>query len=146
MNKLERSLCDIRHIDVTVERDQWLNYIYPLFKLVVTICFITITVSFSQYNLSGILRMGVYPIILFILGEVSFKDALKKLRIILPMVCLVGIFNPFLDRQPMFQIAGVTVTTGMVSMLTLMVKGIYSVLASYLLIATTPMEIGRAHV
>ena len=51
MNKLERSLCDIRHIDVTVERDQWLNYIYPLFKLVVTICFITITVSFSQYNL-----------------------------------------------------------------------------------------------
>lgn len=140
MNKLERSLCDIRHIDVTVERDQWLNYIYPLFKLVVTICFITITVSFSQYNLSGILRMGVYPIILFILGEVSFKDALKKLRIILPMVCLVGIFNPFLDRQPMFQIAGVTVTTGMVSMLTLMVKGIYSVLASYLLIATTPME------
>lgn len=84
--------------------------------------------------------MGVYPIILFILGEVSFKDALKKLRIILPLVCLAGIFNPFLDRQPMFEIAGVTVTTGMVSMLTLMVKGIYSVLASYLLIATTPME------
>ena len=95
MNKLERTLCDIRHIDVTVERDQWLNYIYPLFKLVVTICFITITVSFSQYNLSGILRMGVYPIILFILGEVSFKDALKKLRIILPLVCWLGFLIRF---------------------------------------------------
>ena len=31
-------------------------------------------------------------------------------------------------------------TTGMVSMFTLMVKGIYSVLASYLLIAATPIE------
>ena len=32
------------------------------------------------------------------------------------------------------------VTAGIVSMLTLMIKGIYSVLASYLLIVTTPIE------
>lgn len=127
-------------MDVIVARNRWLNHIYPLIKLVVTICFITITVSFSKYNLAGILRMGVYPIIVFILGEVSFRDALRKLRVILPIVCLMGIFNPFFDRQPMLEIAGIAVTTGMVSMLTLMVKGIYSVLASYLLIATTPIE------
>lgn len=84
--------------------------------------------------------MGVYPIIVFILGEVSFKDALRKLWVILPIICLMGIFNPIFDQQPMLEIAGITVTAGMVSMLTLMVKGIYSVLASYLLIATTPIE------
>ncbi|MCI9533170.1 MAG: cobalt ECF transporter T component CbiQ [Lachnospiraceae bacterium] len=140
MNKLDGSLCDIHHMDVIVERNRWLNHIYPLIKLVVTICFITITVSFSKYNLAGILRMGVYPIIVFILGEVSFKDALRKLWVILPIICLMGIFNPIFDQQPMLEIAGITVTAGMVSMLTLMVKGIYSVLASYLLIATTPIE------
>lgn len=140
MNKLDGSLCYIHHMDVIVERNRWLNHIYPLIKLVVTICFITITVSFSKYNLAGILRMGVYPIIVFILGEVSFKDALRKLWVILPIICLMGIFNPIFDQQPMLEIAGITVTAGMVSMLTLMVKGIYSVLASYLLIATTPIE------
>ena len=140
MNKLDSSLCDIHYMDVIVERNRWLNHIYPLIKLVVTICFITATISFSKYDLAGILRMGVYPIIVFVLGEVSFQDALRKLRVILPVVCLIGIFNPFFDRQPMLEIAGVTVTTGMVSMFTLMVKGIYSVLASYLLIATTPIE------
>lgn len=140
MNKLDRSLCDVRHMDAINERNRWLNHIYPLIKLLVTICFITITVSFSKYNLTGILRMGVYPIIVFILGEVSFKDALRKLRVVLPIVCFMGIFNPFFDRQPILEIAGITVTAGMVSMLTLTVKGIYSVLASYLLIATTPIE------
>ncbi len=38
------------------------------------------------------------------------------------------------------EIAGITVTTGIISMLTLMMKGVYSVLASYLLIVTTPIE------
>lgn len=70
MNKLDSSFYDIHHMDVIVARNRWLNHIYPLIKLVVTICFITITVSFSKYNLAGILRMGVYPIIVFILGEV----------------------------------------------------------------------------
>lgn len=140
MSKLDGALCDIHHIDISVEKNQWLNHMYPLIKLVVTMCFIIITVSFSKYDLVGILRMGVYPIVVFVLGEISFRDALKRIRVILPIVCLVGVFNPFFDRQPVMEIAGITVTTGIISMLTLMMKGGYSVLASYLLIVTTPIE------
>ena len=140
MSKLDNALYEIHHIDAIVEREQWLNRIYPLIKLVITICFIAVTVSYSKYDLAGVLRMGVYPIAVFILGELSFFDAFKRLRVILPIVCLVGIFNPFFDRQPVMEIAGITVTAGVVSMLTLMVKGVYSVFASYLLIATTSIE------
>lgn len=140
MSKLDGALRDIHHIDISVEKNQWLNHMYPLIKLVVTMCFIIITVSFSKYDLVGILRMGVYPIVVFVLGEISFRDALKRIRVILPIVCLVGVFNPFFDRQPVMEIAGITVTTGIISMLTLMMKGVYSVLASYLLIVTTPIE------
>lgn len=140
MKKLEQALFEINQIDDAAGNGKWLNRIYPLVKLVVTICYITIVVSFSKYDFAGVLRMGVYPIVIFILGEVSFRDALKRLRVILPIVCLVGIFNPFFDRQPIMEIAGITVTAGIVSMLTLMIKGIYSVLASYLLIVTTPIE------
>jgi len=140
MSKPDNALSEIYHMNALVERDHWLNHIYPLIKLIITICFITVTVSFSKYDLAGVLRMGVYPIVVFILGELSFGGALKRLKVILPVVCLIGVFNPFFDRQPIMEIAGITVTAGVVSMLTLMVKGIYSVLASYLLIATTSIE------
>lgn len=140
MSKLDHALYEIHRMDAISERDQWVNRMHPLVKLIVTVCFISVTVSFSKYDLSGILRMGVYPIAIFILGEISFRDALKRLRIVLPLVCLVGLFNPFFDRQPALDLGAVTVTGGMLSMLTLTLKGIYSVMASYLLIASTSIE------
>lgn len=140
MSKLGNALYEIHHMDTIAERDQWVNRIHPLVKLIITICFIAVTVSFSKYNLAGLLRMGSYPIAIFILGEVSFRDSLRRLRVVLPLVCLVGLFNPLFDHQPVAKLGNIIITGGMISMLTLMIKGIYSVLASYLLIATTSIE------
>lgn len=140
MNKLDRALYEIHHMDTLADRDQWLNNIHPLVKLIITVSYIAVTVSFHKYNFTGLLRMGIYPIALFILGDISFTDALKRLRIVLPLVCFVGLFNPLFDRQPAIAIGSVVVTAGMISMATLMLKGIYSVLAAYLLIASTSIE------
>lgn len=140
MSKLDNALYELHHMDALASRDQWMNRIHPLVKLVLTAAYIAVTVSFHKYNFTGLLRMGLYPIALFILGEVSFRDALKRLRIVLPLVCFVGLFNPFFDRQPAMQIGSLVITAGMISMVTLMLKGVYSVLAAYLLIASTSIE------
>ena len=84
--------------------------------------------------------MAVYPIILFTISELSFGEALYRLRIVLPVVCVMGIANPFFDRTVIAHIGTVAVSGGVVSMLTLMLKAVFSVLASYLLIATTTIE------
>lgn len=89
--------------------------------------------------------MGIYPIVLFIVGEISFCDSIRRLRIVLPLVCFVGLFNPIFDRQVIGYIGTVPLTAGMLSMVTLMIKGIYSVLAAYLLIATTSIEKSVMH-
>ena len=57
MSKLDHALYEIHHMDTIAERDQWVNHIHPLVKLLVTICFILITVSFSKYDLTELLRM-----------------------------------------------------------------------------------------
>ena len=61
------------------------------------------------------------------------------MRWILPLVCVVGIFNPILDRT-MVPVAGMEIAGGWLSMMSLILKGIYAVLAAYLLIATTSIE------
>ncbi|MCI8581721.1 MAG: cobalt ECF transporter T component CbiQ [Dorea sp.] len=140
MSKLDHALYEIHHMDTLADKDQWLNRIHPLVKLIVTVSYIAVTVSFHKYSLAGLLRMGVYPAALFILGDLSFTDTLKRLRIVLPLVCFIGLFNPFFDRQPVTILGMFTVTAGMISMVTLMLKGIFSVLAAYLLIASTSIE------
>ena len=52
----------------------------------------------------------------------------------------VGIFNPILDRTPAFEIGSFVVTTGMISMITLLMKGVFCLMASFLLVASTRIE------
>ena len=103
MGKLGNTIYELHTIESLARKDQWINRIHPLVKLVLTIFYIAVVVSFSKYDLAHLLLMGVYPIVLFFIGDFG-------------------------------------ITGGMVSMAALIVKGCYSVFASYLLIATTTVE------
>ncbi len=122
------------------EQDQWMNSVHPLVKLCLTVFYIFVVVSFHKYDLPGVMSMAVYPLILFMLADLSVKEALYRLRVVLPVVCIVGIFNPLLDREIVCHVGSVGLSGGVLSMLSLMVKGVHTVLASYLLIATTSIE------
>lgn len=138
--KLDSAIKELQTIDQMAKGDRWMNRVHPLVKLCLTVFYIALTVSFSKYDLAGLLGMILYPIFLFNLGEVSFPDALKRLRVVLPVVCVVGVFNPFFDHTVVGMIGNAPVWGGVVSMLTLMIKAVLTVLASYLLITTTSIE------
>lgn len=140
MSKIDSAIYEIHTMDKLAERNRWVNQIHQLVKFILTIYYIVLVVSFEKYNIIGLAGMVIYLIILFNITELSVRESLKRLRVILPLVCVVGILNPFFDRSPLFKLGSLTITTGMISMLTLMMKGIFCVLASYLLIATTGIE------
>ena len=140
MSKIDGAVKEIRRMDEIAARNTWVNCLHPLVKLIVTFFYILATVSLPRYQISGVLLMIVYPAVLFIVGEIAFFDSVKRLRVVLPLVCLMGIFNPFFDRQPVAHVMGIVISSGMISMIVLMMKGILCVFASYLLIATTNIE------
>ncbi len=151
MAQIYQAIQEIDKFESLAKRDQWLNQIHPLVKLMLSIFYIGITVSFPKYSISSLLVMCIYPFFAFVVGELSFKDALRRMKLIFPVICFVGIWNPILDRQPMFFLGEFLVTSGMISMVSLMIKGFLTVLAAYLLIATTTMEdicysLGKIHI
>lgn len=139
MSNISNAIYEIHAIDTLASKDQWVNRIHPLVKFIITICYIVAVVSFSKYDVIGLAGMVIYPIAIFILAELSFWESVKRLRVVLPFVCLLGILNPFLDKNALL-IAGVEVNAGVLSMVTLVLKGIFCVLASYLLIVTTSVD------
>ena len=52
----------------------------------------------------------------------------------------VGLFNPFFDKAVVLKLGNLAVTGGSLSMLTLMLKGLFCLMASFLLMATTPID------
>ena len=140
MSKLNSTIYEINCINDLANQDKWMNKLHPLVKLILTITYISFVVSFHKYNLSGIIGMTIYPIVLFITGDISFKDSLRRLRVVLPLVCFVGIFNPLFDKEVLIYLNGFDISGGVISMITLMLKGILTVLAAYILIVTTTIE------
>ncbi|MCF0127575.1 MAG: cobalt ECF transporter T component CbiQ [Pseudobutyrivibrio sp.] len=140
MPKLNQAISEIEEINKLNQRDQWINRLHPLVKLSLTVIYLVVVVSFDSRRLSSLAVMALYPWFVFTFGDLSFKDCLKRLRLILPLVILVGIFNPILDREPLFKVYGVVVTSGLLSMAGLILKGVLTVVAVYLLIVTTSIE------
>ena len=72
MSKINKAIGEIQNLTQMAEQDQWMNRIHPLVKLLLTVMYIGVTVSFDKYDFSGVLSMAVYPIIIFILSDLSF--------------------------------------------------------------------------
>lgn len=140
MEKIDRALAEFNEMDELAAGRSLIHTLHPLSKLIITIAYIFITVSFDKYDLFGIITMVIYPVLMFEIAGVSIKACFYKLRLVLPLVLAVGIVNPFLDRGIITVIGSVRISGGVVSMLTLMMKGVFSLMASFILVATTQMD------
>ena len=140
MSGIEKQLREIDQLNTLQQRDQWMCLMHPLVKLCLTIVYIVFVVSCHKYSLSTVVIFAVYPFMMFNFADLSLKDAIYRMRLILPIVLAVGIFNPIMDREVVMHLGNVAVSGGVVSMITLMLKGFYAVLSAYLLIATTTIE------
>lgn len=140
MDKLAKAQHELRQMDELAAGDSLIHRLHPLAKLAVTAAYIALVVSFDKYDLTGLVVMLLYPVISFQLADLRIRTCFYKLRVVLPLVCAVGLANPFFDRAPMLYLGSVSVPGGVVSMLTLMMKGVFSLMASFLLIATTKID------
>lgn len=140
MNKASEAWSEILAMDELASMDSPIHRLHPAAKLLAVIIYIFLVVSFPKYSLSALFVMVLYPVVLYRAAGIPVSTCFIKLRYVLPLVLAVGIVNPFLDRAPMLQLGSMTVSGGVVSMLTLMLKGTFSLMVSFLLVATTKVD------
>lgn len=140
MNKIEDAIYQVHYIDNNSNNNNILNKIHPLVKLIISVIYILFLTSINKYNLTITLAMSIYLIIVSIMGDLSIKNCIKRLKIVLFLLIIIGIANPILDRQVVTFIGIIPITTGMISALTLILKGIFAIISSYFLIVTTGVE------
>lgn len=140
MNKMETALWELSEMDELAAGGSPIHHLHPAAKLLTTIAYILLVVSFDKYDLSGLTPMVLFPILLFQLSGIPVRVCFYKLRIVLPLVLAVGLFNPIFDRDAMLTLGTLTVSGGVISMLTLMLKGVLCLMSSFLLMATTSID------
>ncbi len=140
MNKMDTALRELSEMDDLAAGDSPIHRLHPAAKLITTVAYIVAAASFRKYDLSGLAPMLLFPMLLFQISGIPVRTCFYKLRIVLPLVLAAGLFNPFLDRTAILRLGALSVSGGVISMLTLMLKGVLCLMVAFLLTATTSMD------
>ena len=138
MTKLQQAVKDIHitdHAGEYVEK----RGIHPLACLLVTFLYIFAVLSFDRFQVAALGGMVLYILVQCIWYEVSAGEMLRHIWPVFLLTGIIGIANPVLDRRiyvscDFFFMGNMTITYGMLSMITLMLKGMFCAMASYLLV------------
>jgi len=140
MNKVTSAIKDMISMDELSKGSSFIHVRDPLLKLIVTIAYLTAVISYDTCNLTGLIPILLIPVITFILSGIEIRICFYKLRIILPLVLFIGIWNPILNRRPAVSLGNLLITEGMISLFSLMIKAILSLMMTFILVATTGID------
>ena len=65
MNKMQKAIQELAEMDELAARSSPIHALHPAAKLIATVAYILFTLSFGKYDLSGLVPMALWPILLF---------------------------------------------------------------------------------
>lgn len=139
MPNIMNSLYNMRILDDLARKETTIHRLHPLAKLLTTVSYLTVVVSFGKYEISGLIPLLFYPVMVFVLAELPVGPIIKRMLLASPLIIGIGILNPFFDHQ-IFLLSGIEISRGWITFLSLLIKSALTVSAALLLIATTGMD------
>lgn len=139
MSKVINSLYNMRFLDNMARKDTSIHRLHPLVKLLTTVVYLTVVVSFGRYEINALMPFVFYPVLIFVLAELPVAPILKRILIVEPLIIGIGILNPLFDHNTMV-LGGIAISRGWITFLSIFIKCGLTVTVSILLIATTGME------
>lgn len=140
MNNIGENYFDIGYMDTLARGHSPLHRLDPRAKIITTFFFILAVVSFGKYTILAFFPFFVYPLFLLFIGGVPGRYILKKVLLVSPFALLLGVFNPFFDREIMVYIGTIGIPGGWISFVSIFVRFILTVSAALLLIALTGFD------
>ncbi|MBU2226180.1 MAG: cobalt ECF transporter T component CbiQ [Proteobacteria bacterium] len=128
---------DIGRLDRLSYKDTCVHRLDPRAKVIATVMFLFTVISFPKYEVVALAPFFLFPVLLMTVGEIPILFIVKKMIIVSPFAIFIGIFNPFLDTRTAVVIAGIPVSAGWLSFLSILLKFALTISAALLLIATT---------
>ena len=137
MAKLERSFFDIDSLETLSNQKTVVHKLDARIKIITTLVFIIVVLSFNKYDLSGLLPFFIYPAFLLNAGNIPISVILKKIIVLSPFIIIIGIFNPFLDHAELYKIGRMSISGGWISFLSIIIRFLLTVSISFILISIT---------
>lgn len=137
MPSLESALLDLNALESLALKTTPIHRLDPRAKVLTALACMVTVVSFDKYDLSGLLPLIAYPVVLMAVGGLPLGPLLGKVLVASPFALLIGVFNPFLDRAILVQVGPLHLSGGWISYGSILLRFGLTLLAALILISTT---------
>lgn len=139
MSNMMESIFDIRLMDDLARKETVIHRIHPLVKLLTTVIYISVVVSFGRYEITGLLPLFIFPVLVITMAELPLGHLVKRMLLAAPFVLGIGILNPLFDRE-VLMIGGLAFSRGWLTFIAIFLKCLLTVSSALLLISTTGLD------
>ena len=128
---------EVGRLDELARLDSPVHRLDARAQVLTTMVFIIVVMSYSRYEVSGLMPLFLYPVALIAAGKLPGGVLLRKLAVVAPFAVFVGIFNPLLDRHVVATVGSFPVSGGWLSFASIMVRFTLTVSAALILVSCT---------
>lgn len=139
MGLIDAALADLRTLDELAARPTALGRVDPRAKVLATLAFVLVAVSFERHAVSALLPLAAFPLLMAVWGEVPAGAVWRKLRVAAPLALMIGLADPWLDRRPWPLVGEWMLAAGWWSFASIMLRFVLTVSAALVLVAGTGM-------
>jgi cobalt/nickel transport system permease protein len=134
---LVASLAGFRQLDLLATRASQVHRLDARAKVLVALAFVVSVVSFDRYAIAPLLPFCAVPLIVALWSGVPLGAFARRVLVIVPVAVLIGLPNPFFDRVELAHVGGVAITTGWVSLVSIVLRAVLAAAACIALVAVT---------
>ncbi len=139
MSKIANSIYNIRTLDDFSKKATFIHKLHPLAKLISTVFYIGILISFNKYEVITLIPFVLFPVFLLVFAEIPAIPIFKRVLFIEPFIIGIGILNPIFEKAS-FDFFGFAISIGWLTFFSIFIKSTLIVSSTIILIATTGMD------
>lgn len=134
---IRQALTELQSYQLGRKEETYVQGVDTRTLLVVTLVYLLCLLSQPLVNPAGLIWWAVYPIVMAPLTGSSYSKLLLKSLYILPIIILIGAFNPVYDSEIVFNVGDIGISRGWLTFAGLIIRGLLAFQALILLIRTS---------
>lgn len=133
-SRLEQAIVTLNARQLRSVGDSHIAGIDPRALLGVTVIYLLTLLSVPVVHTDRIIWFAIYPIVSAPLAHIVYERLFRNSLYVLPLLIIIGIFNPLFDRAEAFRVGAISVSVGWLTFVSIVIRGLLAFQALLLLI------------
>ncbi len=137
MTSISSAALDLKRLDILAKQGTSIHLLDARAKTIVTFGFILAVISFDRYEVARLIPFFIFPAVILSLSSLPSLYIIRKIAIALPFLVAIGIFNPLVDHETLYQLGHLHIAAGWFSFASIILRGILTAGAALILVGVT---------